>query len=99
LKIIKKKNRRQYCKGILVSFLLDDGNKKCVIIGHSLCNSTDTFNHQVAYEIAIARGLKRFTSSTYDVPPSIDPEWLTMMRKVSAYYKGELIFPAWFVKE
>jgi hypothetical protein len=98
--IVLKIKRKNACKGVIIAYLVTDQNgDKGVLCGHSLCSKEDRFNMDVAYDIAVSRGAKRFTHEVYEIPPSIKNEWEEMMFRMARYFKGDdILFPRWYTK-
>lgn len=92
----KTGHKTKYCKGIILSWKMkaDDG-KEYVLCGHSLCDNKDRFDREVAYKLAIARAIKRFSSDTYDIPHSMAPEFKKMLGRMKTYYKDSNM-PIWY---
>ena len=95
----KNGKKSKYCKGIILSWKMkaDDG-KEYVLCGHSFCDNKDRFDREVAYKLAIARGIKRFSSNSYEIPNSMEVEFDRMIERMETYYKDSN-FPRWFTKK
>ena len=94
----KAGNKTKFCKGMILSWKMkaSDG-QEYVLCGHSMCDRKDRFDHEVAYKLAIARAIKRFSSDTYEIPHSIKSEFKEMVDRMKIYYKDSK-FPNWMDK-
>lgn len=69
--------------GIIVS--VPDHENKVVHVGFSLCMNADTFNKELALEIAYGRADTRVQLL---VPPSIEKDMDKFVDRIARYYKG-----------
>lgn len=65
-----------------------------VFIGHSLCDKYDRYNKDVAYNIAVNRGMKHFDSTDYIIPHSIRKEFDETLVRARRYFKDSS-YPTW----